>query len=162
MLLKNALDLGDAITGVSQASYPRVSFLASVAASNMDRQLEAIQADLRSNLTTQFAPVVVGVHFFAFCPAVADADCWSGEGSSSLIYSLESGKLAKDTVGALPLGKYGAKDVCQRVADRPNLRHRREENMKSRPSRIVTHAKQAGPQRRERCDKGSVFCSSEL
>ena len=46
-----------------QAEYPRVTFLADIAANNANSRLAAIQADMRSNLTAYFAPVNIVVGF---------------------------------------------------------------------------------------------------
>ena len=146
------------LAGVAQASYPRVSFLASVAASNVNRQLEAIQADMRSNLTAHFAPVLVAVTF-SVLPNNGRRRLLDGERSNSLTYSLESGKLVKDLHGALSGGVQRVKDVCQDEAKQPtqNLRDSSEKPTKKRRPRLETHAKQAGCCGGEKCDKSSNF-----
>ena len=98
--------------GASQANYPRVSFLAAITASNVNRQLEAIQADMRSNLTAHFAPVLVAVTF-SLLPSSGGRRLLEGKQETSSTLSTESSKLLEGLTESLPEGTSSRSNSCQ-------------------------------------------------
>ncbi len=99
----SVLEVAIAFAGVSQPTYPRVSFQASVLVSNADKQLQAVQADMRSNLTAHFAPSAVAITFSVLSSSgrrrlLEDKD------RSSPKSSLESSKLGRVFQAAEPGG----------------------------------------------------------
>ena len=129
----------NALAAASQASYPRVSFLASVAASNVNRQLDAIQADMRSNLTAHFAPTIVTITF-SILPSSGRRRMLEGPQSTSSIGSFgDSDKCNKDEVGPL----ITETEFCQDQGNKSKLMKGSEGSTQRRQASPSLEVKQA-------------------